>query len=176
MTPDAEPKLTRQTAFHPRTSALTRHFVDYRGYWLPTRFTNHGPIDEYYACRERAVVMDLSPLRKYEVLGPDAEALMQAAVTRNVRKLTVGQVVYTAMCYDTGGMLDDGTLFRLGANNFRWIGGDEYDGVWLREQAERRGLRVWVKSSTDHLHNLAVQGPQSRAILSDITKQAEQAH
>ena len=57
-------------------------------------------------------------------------------VTRNIRKLAVGQVVYTAICNETGGMIDDATVFRLAENNFRFIGGDEYDGVWLREQAD----------------------------------------
>jgi aminomethyltransferase len=168
MTPDAEPKLTRETAFHPRFSALTRNYTEYRGYWLPTRFSNDGPVAEYWACRERAVIMDLSPLRKFEVTGPDAEALLQYTLTRNVRKLAVGQVVYTAMCYEHGGMIDDGTLFRLGENNFRWIGGDDYSGIWLREQAEKLGLKAWVRSSTDQLHNIAVQGPKSRDILRQV--------
>ncbi len=168
MTPDAEPQLTRETAFHSRTSALTRNFVEYRGFWLPSSFTGHGAIEEYWACREGAAIMDLSALRKFEVLGPDAEALMQWAVTRNVRRLAVGQVVYSAMCYDTGGMVDDGTIFRLGPNNFRWIGAEDYDGIWLRQQAEKLGLRVWIKSSTDQLHNIAVQGPRSRDILNQI--------
>jgi aminomethyltransferase len=168
MTPDAEPQLTRETAFHPRFSALTRNYTEYRGYWLPTRFSNEGPVAEYWACRERAVVMDLSPLRKFEVTGPDAESLLQYTLTRNVRKLAVGQVVYTAMCYEHGGMIDDGTLFRLGDNNFRWIGGDEYSGIWLREQAEKLGLKAWVRSSTDQLHNIAVQGPKSRDILAEV--------
>ncbi|HVR68102.1 MAG TPA: DUF1989 domain-containing protein [Verrucomicrobiae bacterium] len=168
MAPDAEPKLTKETAFHPRTAALTRNFAEYRGYWLPTKFNNHGAVEEYHACRERAVVLDLSPLRKFEVTGPDAETLLQIACTRNIRKLAVGQVVYTAMCYEHGGMLDDGTVFRLGRDNFRWIGGDEYGGKWLRELAEQRGLKAWVRSSTDHLHNIAVQGPKSRDILKEI--------
>ena len=76
-------------------------------------------------------------------------------ITRDVRKLAVGQVVYTALCNETGGMIDDATVFRLGQDNFRFVGGDEYDGVWLREVAERGGLRAWVKPSTDQLHNLA---------------------
>ena len=168
MTPDAEPQLTRETAFHPRFSALTRNYTEYRGYWLPTRFANEGPVAEYWACRERAVIMDLSPLRKFEVTGPDALALLQYALTRNVRKLATGQVVYTAMCYPHGGMIDDGTLFRLGDNNFRWIGGDDYSGIWLREQAEKLGLKAWVRSSTDQLHNVAVQGPKSRDILREV--------
>ena len=84
--------------------------------------------------------MDLSPLRKFEVLGPDAEALLQATMTRDIRRLADGQVVYTAMCNETGGMLDDGTVFRIAPDNFRFVGGAEFDGVWLREQAERLGL------------------------------------
>lgn len=168
MTTDAEPQLTKETGFHPRTSALTRNFTEYRGYWLPTAFNNLGAIDEYWACRQGAIITDLSPLRKFEVLGPDAEELLQWAVTRNMRRLSVGQVVYTAMCHDTGGMIDDGTVLRLGQDNFRWIGGDDYSGIWLREQAEKKGLRVWVKSSTDQLHNVAVQGPKSRDILKEV--------
>ncbi|MBO0874974.1 MAG: aminomethyltransferase family protein [Pseudonocardia sp.] len=169
VTPSAEPELTRDTGFAPRIKALTRQLTEYRGYWLPSSFDNHGPTEEYWACRERAAVMDLSPLRKFEVLGPDAEALLQAAVTRNIRKLSHGQVVYSAMCNETGGMIDDCTVFRLGDTNFRFVGGDEYDGVWLREQARKRGLdRVWVKHSTDQLHNIAVQGPASRDLLREI--------
>jgi aminomethyltransferase len=168
MTPDAEAELTRETAFHPRLSALTRNFTEYRGFWLPSRFDNDGPIEEYWACREKAVVMDLSPLRKFEVTGPDAEALLQYCLTRDVRKLSTGQVVYTAMCYENGGMIDDGTLFRLNQNNFRWIGGTDVSGLWLRQQAEKMGFKAWVRASTDQLHNIAVQGPNSREILKEI--------
>ena len=168
MTPDAPAQLTKETGFHSRTSALTRNFGEYRGYWLPTSFNNRGVIEEYWACRERAAVMDLSPLRKFEVLGPDAEELMQWAFTRNVRKLAIGQIAYGAFCYEHGGMIDDGTLFRLGPDNFRWIGGDDYGGIWLREQAEKLGLKVWVKTAMDQIHNVAVQGPKSLEILQEF--------
>jgi aminomethyltransferase len=168
VTPEAEPVLTKETAFHPRTSELTESFVEYRGYWLPHCFNNEGGIAEYWACREKAVVMDLSPLRKWEVLGPDAETLVQHAVTRDIRRLAVGQVVYTAMCNETGGMIDDATVFRLGDDNFRFIGGDPYDGVWLKELGERLGLKAFVKPSTDQLHNVAVQGPASRDIMREL--------
>jgi aminomethyltransferase len=168
MTPDSEPQMTRETAFHPRLSALTRNTTEYRGYWLPTRFNNEGPIEEYWACREKAVLIDLSPLRKFEVTGPDAESLLQYCMTRDIRKLSTGQVIYTAMCYENGGMIDDGTVFRLGQNNFRWIGGDDYSGIWLREQAEKMGFKAWVRSSTDQMHNIAIQGPNSREIMKEV--------
>ncbi len=168
VTADAEAVLTRETAFHAKTSELTKSFVEYRGYWLPHCFNNEGGIAEYWACREKLAVMDLSPLRKWEVLGPDAETLIQRIVTRNVRKLSVGQVVYTALCNETGGMIDDATVFRLGQDNFRFVGGDEYDGVWMRQVADRLGLKVWIKPTTDQLHNIAVQGPLSREALAEF--------
>ena len=168
VTPDAEPVMTKETGFHSRWSELTRNVTEYRGYWLPTCFTNQGAVQEYWACREKAVVMDLSPLRKWEVLGPDAEALIQATITRDARRLAVGQVVYTAVCNETGGMIDDATVFRMADDNFRFIGGDPYTGVHLKKVAEERDLRVWVKPSTDELHNIAVQGPRSREILKEF--------
>ena len=167
-TPEGDMEETKQTAFHEGFARHTRDFVEYNGYWLPNTITGKGAVDEYWACREKAAIMDLSPLRKYEVTGPDAEELMQACVTRNMKKLANGQVVYTAMCYDHGGMIDDGTVFRLGDTNFRWIGGNDDSGMWLKKQAEERDLNVWVRNSTDQLHNVAVQGPLSRDILKDI--------
>jgi len=172
MTPDAAPELTRASGFHVRTSALTRSFVDYKGFWTATGYAANGPIEEYWACRERAACIDLSALRKFEITGPDAEALLQLAVTRDMRRLAVGQVVYTALCYETGGMIDDGTVFRLGPQNFRLVCGDAYCGVWLRQLAAERGLSAWCRSSTDQLNNLAVQGPRSRDILAEIVSTA----
>lgn len=167
-TPDAEPIMTRESAFHPRFAAMTRDFVDYRGFWLPNSFPGCDPVESYWAAREGVVVMDLSALRKFEVTGPDAEALLNWVLTRDVSKLGHGQVVYSAMCHPHGGMIDDGTLFRLGDQAFRWIGGTDEGGVWMREQAEALGLNVLVRSSTDQMHNIAVQGPKSRALMSEI--------
>ena len=145
--------MTQETAFHPRTSALTRDLVEYRGYWLADCYEGEDTIAEYWACRERAAIMDLSPLRKCEVLGPDAELLIQQAITRDARKLAVGQVTYTAVCNETGGMLDDATVYRLGDDNFRFVAGDDYTGVHLDEA--RRGR---VAASVDQaVHRRASQ-------------------
>ena len=145
-----------------------RAFTEYNGYWLPTSYDNHGAVDEYWACRERAAIMDLSPLRKFEVLGPgrggaapgDGDARHPAAGGRAGR--LHGDVQRDRR--------DARRRHRLPAraDNFRLVGGSEYGGVWLREQAERLGLRVWVKESTDELHNVAVQGPPRREILAAI--------
>ena len=167
-TPNSEPKMTKQTGFHESFSKHTRNFIEYNGYWLANCFAAAGPIDEYMACRNECVVLDLSPLRKFEITGPDSEALCQYIFTRNMKTLGDGHVVYTAMCYEHGGMIDDGTVFRLGRDNFRWIGGSDYGGEWMREQAEKLGLNVLIRSSTDMQHNIAVQGPNSRDLMKNI--------
>ena len=167
-TPDAEPKMTKQTGFHDRFARFTENFIEYNGFWLASAMSTDGPIAEYHACRQKSVVLDLSALRKFEITGPDSEALCQYVFTRNMKTLPVGGVVYTAMCYPHGGMIDDGTVFRLGKDNFRWIGGSDYGGEWLREKAEELGLKVLIRSSTDMQHNIAVQGPESRELLKKV--------
>lgn len=168
MTPESSPVMTRQSGFHDCLESLGAKFVEYKGFWLPSYFEGFGPVAEYWACRTKACVMDLSALRKFEITGPDAELLLQTAVTRDIRKLAVGQVVYTALCYPHGGMLDDATVFRLAPQAFRLVCGDDYCGEWLRALADERGLHVSIRASTDQLHNLSVQGPESRNILSSL--------
>ena len=167
-TPESEPQMTKETGFHSSFAVHTRNFIEYNGYWLANCFSQAGPLEEYHACREKAVVLDLSPLRKFEITGPDSEALCQYLFTRNMKTLPVGGVVYTAMCYEHGGMIDDGTVFRLGKDNFRWIGGTDYGGEWIRQQAVKLGLNVLIRASTDMQHNIAVQGPESRDLLKKI--------
>ena len=168
MKADSEKKLTRNSGFYERTSKLTRNFIDARGFWLPNDYTKHGAIEEYNACRENAVLIDLSSLRKFEIIGPDAEELMNYTLTRNIKKLSIGQVVYSAMCYENGMMFDDGTLLRLSETGFRWICGDEYAGEWLKETAKKKNFKVNIKNSTDQISNVSIQGPKSREILKKL--------
>ena len=71
MTEEAEVRSTRESGFHPRTSRLTRDFRDVRGFSLPGSYADGGAVEDYWACRERLAVADLSALRKFEVLAPD---------------------------------------------------------------------------------------------------------
>jgi len=166
--PQELPRMTKTTGFHSRVSALTKQMTEYRGYWVASEYEGWGAQAEYLACRERVAVIDLTPLRKFEVTGPDAEAFLQFALTRNVRRLAIGEIAYSAICHETGGMIDDGTIFRMGEQAFRWVCGDPYTGLWLKNQAQEQGYKVSVRNSTDQLHNIAVQGPKSRELLSQI--------
>lgn len=79
--PDDEGKLTRHSAFHPRTSSLTSSFHVARDLWMPAQFDATGAIDEYWACRNAATLQDMSGLRKFDIVGPDAETLLQHCMT-----------------------------------------------------------------------------------------------
>lgn len=161
----------RRTAFHSRTAALGARFDEYADYEFPSQYAA-DILDEYWACRQRAVVIDLTPLRKVEVSGPGAEAALQATVTRDLTRLADGGVVYTALCDDDGNVVDDGTVFRFGPERFRWIGYTDEDEEWFRSHAERLGADACFENSTNRLHNLAVQGPKSRDILRPIVHPA----
>ena len=163
--PEAEAILTEESAFHPRTSALTRSFHVARDLWLPASYEATRAIDEYWACRSAVTLQDLSSLRKFDVIGPDAEALLQIALTRDVRKLSVNRGSYALLCDETGSVIDDGTLFRLSPEVFRWCCGSDDSGRQLKALAEAHGLKVWIKSLFSAMPNLALQGPNSRDVL-----------
>lgn len=168
ITAEEQPRMTKTSGFHSRTSALTKQFTEYAGYWVASEYEGWGATAEYLACRERVAILDLTPLRKLEITGPDAIDFLQYVLTQNVRRMAVGEVAHSAMCLDTGGMIDDGTIFRMGEQAFRWFCGEAYTGVWMAEKAKEKGFKVSIRDSTDQMNNLAVQGPKSRELLSQV--------
>lgn len=166
--PDAEAILTEHSAFHERTSALTRQFGVARDLWLPQSYESTRSHEEYNACRNAVTIQDMSSIRKFDVLGPDAEALLQQTLTRDITKIGVNRGVYALICDETGSVIDDGTLFRLTPDTFRWCCGSDDSGLQLKTLAEKLGLNVWIKSLFSAMPNLAIQGPNSRELLQRI--------
>ncbi len=162
---DAPMSISRESPFHTRTSALTQHFAPARDLWTPVSFPETGMLGEYWACREAVTVQDMSGLRKYDIAGPDAETLLQRAVTRDIARLATWRGTYALICDETGAVIDDGTLFRLSNDLFRWCCGSEESARVLEELAEAEGLNVRLTDMSDALANLAVQGPKSRDLL-----------
>ncbi|SLN69882.1 Aminomethyltransferase [Roseovarius albus] len=165
---DAPMSISQESAFHERLEPLTQHFAPARDLWAPVSFPSHGTLGEYWACREAVTLQDMSGLRKYDIIGPDAEKLLQLATTRNVAKLPVWRGSYTLMCDETGTVIDDGTLFRLANDLFRWCCGSEESGRTLLSLAEEHGLQVRIHDMRNALPNLALQGPKSRDVLRKI--------
>jgi aminomethyltransferase len=155
------------TAFHPRTAPLNRkmQWREWSGYFASSVYADFHDI-EYNAIREAAALIDVSPLYKYRVHGPDAERLVDRVITRDARKLTPGRVYYTPWCDEHGKVIDDGTVHRLDDGSFRWTAADP-QLRWLRLNA--RGLDVEVDDVSESTAALALQGPLSRAVLEAAT-------
>ncbi len=132
----------------------------WQGYWSPADFGN--PEREYFAIRNTTSVFDLSPMTKYRIKGPQAEAFLQRLMTRNIAKLKPGRVAYTVWCNDEGKVIDDGTLFRLGPQEFR-LCCQEHQLFWLLTSAA--GFDVSIHDETDEVCGLSLQGPTSYSVL-----------
>ncbi|MEM7471477.1 MAG: DUF1989 domain-containing protein [Pseudomonadota bacterium] len=162
---DAPMSISQDSAFHPATSKLTNHFAPARDLWAPVSFPSVGTVGEYWACREKVTLQDMSSLRKYDIIGPDAEQLLQRAMTRDLSRLAVWRGTYALICDEMGGVVDDGTLFRLAPDLFRWCCGSEESGRVLARIAQEEGLHARIQSMESALPNLALQGPKARDVL-----------
>lgn len=120
------------------------------------------PEHEYAAIRNAAALIDVSPLHKYRITGPDAMRLLDRMLTRNVAKLRVGQVFYTPWCDERGKVVDDGTVQRLAEGTFRLTSADP-NLRWLAMSGV--GMDATVEEETDRVGALALQGPLSRDVL-----------
>ncbi len=153
----------RTTPFHERTSKLcqAQNWRRWAGYLVAGSY--ELTLDrEYWAIRNSAALIDVTPLMKYIVKGPDASRLLNRVVTRDMDKLKVGQVYYTPWCDDEGKMLDDGTISRLDETTFRMTSADP-SLRWLSMNAV--GLHVEITEVTDRLAALSFQGPNTRSVL-----------
>jgi aminomethyltransferase len=138
---------------------------EWAGYFASSVYADFHDI-EYNAIREAAAVIDVSPLYKYRVFGPDALRLTDRVITRDATRLKVGQVFYTAWCDEHGKVIDDGTVHRVSEDEVRWTAADpQYR--WLTMNAA--GLDVQVEDVSEALGALALQGPYSRAVLEAAT-------
>ncbi|NJO80600.1 MAG: DUF1989 domain-containing protein [Cyanobacteria bacterium RM1_2_2] len=169
-TATAPVRMTQPSAFTARIQTLTDHLSEYNGFWVPQSFAYRGLHDEYWALRERAVLLDLSALRKFDLSGRDALNLLQMAFSRDVAKLEIGQSAYGCLLNPHGGMVDDGIVFCLGEQNYRYVGNCDSDADWLRQVAAQNGFAVEIQPISHELHNLALQGPLSRDLLRPLVE------
>jgi len=151
------------TPFHSRTAPLceSNEWRTWSGYLAASLYqVTHET--EYYAIRNSVALIDVSPLYKYEVRGPDAVRLLNRVMTRDIARCAVGQVMYTPWCDDEGKIIDDGTVACLENDRYRVTAADP-NLVWFQDSAI--GLDAEVADVSSDLAALAVQGPNSRQVL-----------
>src|SRR5437867_2848906 len=159
------------TPFHDRTFALcdSLNYREWSGYYAVSAFETHHE-HEYNAIRNAAALIDVSPLFKYRISGKDATRLVDRIITRDVRKIGVGQVIYTPWCDEHGKVIDDGTVSRLDENVYRWTAADP-SLRWCTQNAF--GLSVQIEDISESVAALALQGPTSGRLLIQIVEGAD---
>jgi aminomethyltransferase len=159
------------TAFHERTFALCEslNYREWSGYYTVSSYETHHE-HEYNAIRNASALIDISPLFKYRITGRDATKLANRIITRDARKMSVGQVLYTPWCDEQGKVIDDGTVSRLDENVYRWTAADP-SLRWFHQNA--LGLDVHIEDISEQVAALALQGPTSAALLKSVVENAD---
>ncbi len=156
------------TAFHERTFALCEslNYREWSGYYAVSSYESHHE-HEYNAIRNASALIDVSPLFKYRLTGPDATRLVDRIVTRDMRKVSVGQVIYTPWCDESGKTIDDGTVSRLAENVYRWTAADP-SLRWFTQNAV--GMNVEIEDISESVSALSLQGPTSASLLMRVAE------
>jgi aminomethyltransferase len=156
------------TPVHERTFALCEslNYREWSGYYTVSAYESHHE-HEYNAIRNAAALIDVSPLFKYMITGRDAARLVDRLITRDVAKMSVGQVYYTPWCDEHGKVIDDGTVSRLAEQTFRWTAADP-SLRWFRQNAA--GMQVQIDDVSEEIAALALQGPTSARLLRAVAK------
>ena len=156
------------TALHTKTFPLCESlsYREWSGYYAVSSFEVHHE-HEYNAIRQAAALIDVTPLFKYRVTGRDATRLVDRIITRDMRKVSPGQVLYTPWCDERGKVIDDGTVARLSEDTYRWTAADP-SLRWFRQNAT--GLDVEIKETSEEVAALSLQGPTSGMILREVAE------
>jgi glycine cleavage system T protein (aminomethyltransferase) len=154
------------TAFHERTFPLCEslNYREWSGYYTVSVYEMHHE-HEYNAIRNSAALIDISPLFKYRVTGCDATKLVNRVISRDINKVAVDQVIYCCWCDPQGKVIDDGTITRLGENDYRWTAADP-SLRWFQQNAF--GLDVTIEDISEQVAALALQGPTSGRLLKSV--------
>jgi aminomethyltransferase len=161
----SELKRTPLRDFHASRGA---RLVDFAGWEMPVQY--RSILEEHKAVRRSAGLFDVSHMGEVDVRGPDALKFLNHLVTNDVAKLFPGRVLYSPMCYPTGGVVDDLLVYRRGPDDFFLCinaGNVDKDLAWIREQA--KAFNVTITDRSDDYGLLAVQGPRAADIVQSLT-------
>jgi aminomethyltransferase len=142
------------------------NYREWSGYYTVSVYEMHHE-HEYNAIRNSAALIDISPLFKYRVTGRDATKLVNRIISRDINKVAVDQVIYCCWCDPEGKVIDDGTITRLGENEYRWTAADP-SLRWFQQNA--LGLDVKIEDISEQLAALALQGPTSGRLLQSVAE------
>ena len=155
------------TAFNHIHKALQAKMVPFAGYEMPIQY--EGIIAEHEQVRNAAGLFDVSHMGEFWVSGPQALAFVEYATTNNVTGLAIGQVQYSTMCLENGGIVDDLLVYRFGDRFMLVVNASNMDKDWTHLQGLSKKYDVHLQNASDKTALLALQGPLSKQILAALT-------
>ena len=157
----------RKTALYDRHVALGARLVEFAGWLLPVQYPA-GPKAEHLAVRQAAGLFDIDHMGQVIVAGPDATSFLQHIMTADIETIPVGSAGYALMCYDDGTVVDDTFVYRLPDRFFVAINAsnNRKDTIWMQRHVG--GYDATLENVSDSTYMLALQGPQSAAILQPL--------
>ncbi|MGH8946906.1 MAG: aminomethyltransferase family protein, partial [Acidimicrobiia bacterium] len=163
--------MIRHTPFHPRTEEANRTglWSHWSGYLAADRYQMADKF-EYFAIRNSVGVFDTSPLYKYRFTGPGAESYLAGVLTRDIRRCRPGQAQYTVWCDDDGWVLEDGVVLRLSGDEFL-LTAARANLAYFQDLAT--GYQVEMDDVSKEIGALAVQGPRSRRVLTELAPEVD---
>ncbi len=159
-----------RTPLYDRHVALGGRMVDFAGWELPVQYA--GILEEHRAVREGAGLFDVSHMGELLFSGPDARAFLQGCLTNNLARLDTPRAVYSPLCYEHGGTVDDLIVYPRGDTLFVVVNASntDKDEAFFRERLPGSG--VTMENVSKSYAQLALQGPRAKEILSAIGGEA----
>ncbi|HMB15341.1 MAG TPA: glycine cleavage system aminomethyltransferase GcvT [Pelovirga sp.] len=161
----------KKTPLNSQHHQLKARMVDFGGWEMPVQYT--GVIAEHQAVRTTAGLFDVSHMGEIEVSGSSAQKFLQYVTTNDLTRLKDGQVQYTALCYEHGGVVDDLTLYRFNSEHFMLCvnaANTAKDFTWLQSLAAAGSYpELSLTDCSTNYGLLALQGPQAQTILAPLT-------
>ncbi|OEH92876.1 glycine cleavage system aminomethyltransferase GcvT [Bacillus solimangrovi] len=157
--------LKRTPLYH--TYKESGKLIDFGGWELPVQFSSIK--DEHEAVRTKAGLFDVSHMGEIEVKGKDSESFLQKMLTNDLSKLNNGKALYTAMCYENGGTVDDLLVYKKSDDDYLLVvnaANIEKDFNWLEQH--RHG-EVVLENVSDVIAQIALQGPNAEKVLQLLT-------
>lgn len=142
--------------------------VDYAGWSMPVEFS--GLTFEHEAVRTAAGLFDVSHMGEIEVKGKDAAKYLQNLLTNDIEAMENNQVIYSFMCYDSGGVVDDLLIYRYDEDHYLLVvnaANTEKDYRWMTEHKD--DYIVSIDNVSDLISEMALQGPKAEIILNRLT-------
>ncbi|MBE3590429.1 MAG: glycine cleavage system aminomethyltransferase GcvT [Firmicutes bacterium] len=162
--------MLKRTPLHDWHVAHGARMVEFAGWEMPVQYTS--VVEEHNAVRTAVGLFDVSHMGEIRVRGRGALPLLQHLVTNDVSRLSPARALYTPMCREDGGTLDDLLIYHLGEDDYLAVvnaANTERDLAWFRAHAEGAG-DVDVLDETDRWALFAVQGPRAEEVLQPLVE------